>query len=418
MGATNNELLELVSAHGKLLRNVAGRLNRWAEESKSGGWSTHQVGPQQELSAQIHQYLDNIKEKIVTATTQALTPIEKRISQQVNEVIGALPLEVPEADLKRARTQMRIAFMSIGASNLEKCTPASIARCVALSALTGLYPGSPESSPDIWLIQRNVKISKKPDVYEKQMIWQPGKSAFMRLARRARCELDPFLVFKGEDFSMTGGTNPSVSHTINLEDEPSWERMRFGYIVVTNTDTGRCKVARLTKGQIQQRRAKAQTDSFWKEWPLEMALKTLCIYAGRREMFPLNDRSRLAIHSTYGGDQSIQILSGPPPAQLAAAEMDAEVEEYANKDELVLPAKEPETPAAKAKEESLSPSQVQSLERSAVSLRVGWGHIKGRVEELYGNDLQKIVVESADGLEVEIRTMITDRASAAKKARG
>ncbi len=42
----------------KLLEKVARQLNRWAAESIAGGWSTHQVTPQKELAAEIHQFLD------------------------------------------------------------------------------------------------------------------------------------------------------------------------------------------------------------------------------------------------------------------------------------------------------------------------------------------------------------------------
>ncbi len=47
-----------VEQHAGLLRDIAGQLNRWADESRRGGWSTHQVKPQLALAAEIHQHLD------------------------------------------------------------------------------------------------------------------------------------------------------------------------------------------------------------------------------------------------------------------------------------------------------------------------------------------------------------------------
>ncbi len=44
------------------LRKVAKQLEEWANESKSGGWSTHQVKPQQELAEQIYAHLGRNKE--------------------------------------------------------------------------------------------------------------------------------------------------------------------------------------------------------------------------------------------------------------------------------------------------------------------------------------------------------------------
>jgi hypothetical protein len=41
----------------ELLREVANQLDRWARESESGGWSTHQVNPQRQLADKIYAHL-------------------------------------------------------------------------------------------------------------------------------------------------------------------------------------------------------------------------------------------------------------------------------------------------------------------------------------------------------------------------
>ena len=41
-----------------MLRSLAKQLNQWAEQSKTGGWSTHQVEPMQNKAAEIHRFLD------------------------------------------------------------------------------------------------------------------------------------------------------------------------------------------------------------------------------------------------------------------------------------------------------------------------------------------------------------------------
>ena len=41
----------------EFLREIAEQLEKWAGESKSGGWSTHQVAPQLLLSERIYNYL-------------------------------------------------------------------------------------------------------------------------------------------------------------------------------------------------------------------------------------------------------------------------------------------------------------------------------------------------------------------------
>ena len=46
-----------VIACEEMLRSIRRQLNQWADESRSGGWSTHQVDPQRELAAKIQQFL-------------------------------------------------------------------------------------------------------------------------------------------------------------------------------------------------------------------------------------------------------------------------------------------------------------------------------------------------------------------------
>ena len=57
--AMSDDLVEIMKEPLNILSDIAKQLNKWAEESKKGGWSTHQVKPQQELASKIYQYLDN-----------------------------------------------------------------------------------------------------------------------------------------------------------------------------------------------------------------------------------------------------------------------------------------------------------------------------------------------------------------------
>ena len=46
-----------VARHEKLLREISDQLVKWANESRSGGWSTHQVQPQLDLASKIQQHI-------------------------------------------------------------------------------------------------------------------------------------------------------------------------------------------------------------------------------------------------------------------------------------------------------------------------------------------------------------------------
>lgn len=59
IGEANQAILNArVMSCEQMLADIRQQLNRWAEESQSHGWSTHQVNPQRKLAAQIQQFLD------------------------------------------------------------------------------------------------------------------------------------------------------------------------------------------------------------------------------------------------------------------------------------------------------------------------------------------------------------------------
>lgn len=234
------------------------------------------------------------------------------IERKTTEIIAALPISVQDKDLKRARAQFRVAFSSDAQQALVECTPDSIARALVLSAITGLMPGGPK--PDVWLIPRRNK--HKQNALECN--WQISYRGYIRLARRAGWDIEPVLVFEGEDFRVEEGNVPKVHHVRNLDVDQTWETIRYGYIrVFREGQRANAKIAYLTKAQIAQRRAKAQDLNIWNEWPLEQSLKTLCNYAGNREMFPLDDPSRYAIESS---DQAeIGGMASPLPLGAASA---------------------------------------------------------------------------------------------------
>lgn len=228
------------------------------------------------------------------------------VDRITTQVISAMPLTVPDADLKRSRARFRVAFSADAQGALMECTPDSVARAIVLSAMSGLYPGGPR--PDVWLIPRRNK--HKNNLLEAQ--WQMSFRGYIRLARRAGWELEPVLVFEGEKFEIREGDKPSIEHVRNLDVEASWNTLRYGYIRAY--PTGRREAARyayLTKAEIQKRRNKAQDQNIWNEWPLEMAYKTLCQYAGAREIFPTDDPARYAMEAS---DQA-EIGGGSPVAE-------------------------------------------------------------------------------------------------------
>lgn len=246
------------------------------------------------------------------------------IERLTRQVVDALPISVRDEDLKRARARFRVAFSADGyeaksrsdgsqAPTLLDCTGESIARAIVLSAMSGLFPGGPK--PDVWLIPRRNK--HRGNALECN--WQLSFRGYLRLARRAGYDLEPVLVYEGEDFKLEEGNYPKIHHIRNLDLEPSWDLLRFGYVrVFRQGHREEAKIAYLTKKQIMQRRAKAQDQGIWNEWPLEMALKTLCHYAGNREIFPVDDPARYAMEASdsaeLGAGSAVAIGTSIPAA--------------------------------------------------------------------------------------------------------
>jgi recombinational DNA repair protein RecT len=265
-----------------------------------------------------------MSESLQKAPGKELSPKEKYASYvetMTTRVIAALPISVPDDQLKRARSQMRVAFSADAQGDLLKCSGESIARAIVLSAISGLFPGGPK--PDVYLIPRQISGTW-------EVSWQISFRGYVRVARRAGWDLEPVLVYEGEEFKVSEGNLPSIHHVRNLDIEPTPELLRYGYIrVFREGQRHQAKIGYLTKKQMDQRRAKAQTQAVWNLWPLEMYLKTLCNYAGNREMFPLDDPARYAMEAseqTEIGGASPLALGAARPAALPEAREGATID--------------------------------------------------------------------------------------------
>ncbi len=243
---------------------------------------------------------------------------ERWLTEQITQVIGAMPMSVAEGDLKRARAQLRVAFTraTSASEKLWQCTPESIASCVVMSAMTGLFPGGPR--PDVDIIPRKNKHNGN----RLELNWQISYRGYIRLARRTPgWNIKPTVVFEGDQFDVVGGTSPAIHHRPKLDRgdvlkdaKVAWDMIRFVYVVVTDP-MGRTFFDHLDKGQIAARRACAQNMAFWGPWPIEMTLKTACRFAGQREMFPTDDPTRYAMHlEMEAGEKGRTVVAASAPA--------------------------------------------------------------------------------------------------------
>lgn len=224
----------------------------------------------------------------------------KDLHTHVQRCVKALSYVAGSVDTEEAKRKMALVFsQSAAPPELHQCTGESIAYAIALSAISGLYPGGPH--PDVWIIPR-----RNQGAFEAN--WQISARGYARLARRVGYEVTPRLVFEGERFEVHYGTEPSIAHDPLVDIEPSWELLRAGYVVV-RAPNGATGFDLLRKAEIIKRRNKAQTQKVWNEWPLEMARKTVMAWAGARELWPLDDPARYALRA----DQLAEIGEQVPP---------------------------------------------------------------------------------------------------------
>lgn len=219
------------------------------------------------------------------------------------QFVKELPFVVGNESLAEARRHLWLAF-GRGSPDLFKCSDQSIAYAIALSAMSGLYPG--DMYPDVWLIPRK---NRKTNTLECN--WQMSARGYQTLAYRAKYRVRAFVVHHHDVFKLSQGTvSPSIIHDPETDTEGTWETVKCAYITVVDTE-GHLEFAVLRKDQLQKRRDKAQRDNVWSEWPEEMIMKTMHAYAGARKMWPYGAAEGFAMAADQKVGQSLQAPETP-----------------------------------------------------------------------------------------------------------
>lgn len=226
---------------------------------------------------------------------------------------SALATLAPE-DRDRAISRFLVAFQQAAASSkspgkLYSCagTPqgkASIARAVYTCHILDLYPGGP--LPDMWLIPRGGQVHAEPSF-----------RGLRRLLERQGCVVQCRLVFAGETFALRNdGAGEVLTHHRDPWCTQTWDTMMGGYVTVT-LPSGRTYHETLDKMGIEERRSKAMSQNVWNSWPLEMAQKTVILYALRRGL-PGADITP-EIVEVLQQEAATTVLTAPPPRQITSS---------------------------------------------------------------------------------------------------
>lgn len=231
-----------------------------------------------------------------------------------------LPATVPQEELERATERMLSAFRTAASADpqLYQCEPASVARAVAMTAYTGLYPGGPLPDVYIYRRRRNVAPRNEPPRYVQELQWMPSARGLKRLVERdSGAVLEAVLVYNGEAIeaqTIQGATvvrhvrNPLARPALTEGQDPM-DIVQGGYVQARLAD-GRAVYRFLDREGLRVRRA--NSDSFdkgygpWVSWPFAMMEKTLLRYAIGRSIVPLDPQHPSAI-AVQEDDQDAQI---------------------------------------------------------------------------------------------------------------
>lgn len=189
-----------------------------------------------------------------------------------------------EDALREAIGRVGIAYRAAAAADpdLYDCSPQSIVKAIAMSALTGLMPGGP--MPDVYLHRQSGELE-----------WSVSYRGLVKMGSRDGTMLQAVPVFVSDEFTIERGLNPNIIHLPDPSGDRTFDAL-VGVYVVAIRPNGHKVFEYMSVEDVKKRRAisrswngRRQNMSPWHNWPVEMALKTGYRYAIQRGLVPIHD---------------------------------------------------------------------------------------------------------------------------------
>lgn len=209
--------------------------------------------------------------------------VERMAAQMLMELLGS------EAG-QRASARVALAFAAAARTAkrpeaLYQCDPASVASCVAYTAMSGLQPGGVNA--ECWLIPRG-----------RELTWMISHRGLIKLARQGGYTIRAIPVHRDDPvFRIDMGD--VEEHESNPDVWPSsLDELRGVYVTIVERGSGET-IGRpwMPIAAIQERVKKSQTGPVWKTWPVEMAMKTAIKWACARGYVPLGIEASRAMEA-------------------------------------------------------------------------------------------------------------------------
>lgn len=220
---------------------------------------------------------------------------------------GLLAGQVSKQDMDKAAGRISLAFAAAATaardpSYLYKCAPASIARCVALSAQMDIVPSTGAGSL-AYLVPRAVRRGEPP-----QLNLQFSHRGLAALAMRCGIMMLTVPIGEGDEITVTETGEVKVTGR-DLDNPPmDWESLRGVMLLIKDRKTGSLLSSNFVPKVIIEKR-RANSDSFksgfgpWVDWPVEMSMKTAMHYGVARGWCVLDDAAvAKAIDQDIQGD--------------------------------------------------------------------------------------------------------------------
>jgi len=216
-------------------------------------------------------------------------------------------LGTEEGRQQAARFALAFAGAARSAKDPEsyyRCAPASIAAAVALSMETGLMPGG--AMPAVWLIPRAGELQ-----------WMPSHRGLIQLAQSAGYQVRAVPVGHKDSIRIEGGEVVDL-----VQDPDAWPaglaELRGVAVYVTRlADGSRFAAAWVPHAAIVQRSRVKGAGPVWRDWPVEMAIKSAIRFVFARGYVPCES---IALDVALRADAYEEPPAPSAPARIPTAE--------------------------------------------------------------------------------------------------
>lgn len=239
---------------------------------------------------------------------------------------------VGEERAKEAAGRISVAVSACAASarkpdDFYLCTPDSVARCVAIAALTEMMPGTGPTAL-AYLIPRRPRKGEAP-----QLQYQLSHRGLNALARRTGQTMIPVPISRRDELRFSPDGDVEVVHR-DIDNPPTSEADLRGVIVLVRELRSGVTVCRgwVPVSIINKRREGSDSYKFalkeswaketdpWHQWYVEMAVKTAMHYAISRGWCVIDDSAAVrAMSIDQLGDHSLVVPEVSGERRLADA---------------------------------------------------------------------------------------------------